>query len=112
MPFHDGLTYAFVLEAVLAVAALHKAYMEPQHSKKYMSACLYYQNQCLCAYNKELANINEDNCHAIFAVSALVHVLNIAISRGGPTLSPTPPIETLLLQFQLTRGIMVVLSTA
>lgn len=112
MPFHDGLTYGFVLEAVLAVAALHKAYMEPQHSKKYMSACLYYQNQCLYAYNKELANINEDNCHAIFAVSALVHVLNIAISRGGPTLLPTPPIETLLLQFQLTRGIMVVLSTA
>ena len=112
MPFQDGLAYPFVLDAVLAVAALHKAYVEPEHSKKYMSACLYYQNQCLYAYQKELANINEDNCHAIFAVSALVHILNIAISPGGPTLSPTPPIETLLLQFQLTRGIMVVLSTA
>lgn len=109
MPFRDGLNYPFVLDAVLAVAALHKAYTEPQHSKKYMSACLYYQNQCLCGYQEQLTNINEDNCSAMFAVSALVHCLNIAISRGGPTLLPTPPIETLLLQIKLGRGIKIVL---
>lgn len=111
MPFHDGITYAFVLDAVLAVAALHKAYMEPQHSKKYISACLYYQNQCLCAYQGQLTNINEDNCHAMFAVSALIHVLNTAMSRGGPSLTPTPPIETLLSCIKLGRGLRVVLST-
>ena len=101
MPFRDGLTYAFVLDAVLAVAALHKAYMEPEDDKKYMSACLYYQNQCLCAFQEQLADINQENCHAIFAVSALIHVLNIGISRGGPSLTPTPPIETLAVQLSL-----------
>jgi hypothetical protein len=109
MPFHDGMTYAFVLDAVLAVAALHKAYSEPQHSKKYVSACLYYQNQCLTAYQKQLTNINEDNCNAMFAVSALIHVLNGAMSRGGPYLPPTPPIETLLSQLKLGFGIKTVL---
>jgi hypothetical protein len=111
MPFRDGLTYAFVLDAVLAVAALHKAYMEPEDGKKYMSACLYYQNECLCAFQEQLSNINQDNCHAIFAVSALVHVLNIGISRGGPSLAPTPPLETLAFQLTLGRGIKAVLET-
>jgi hypothetical protein len=110
MPFVDGLTYAFVLDAVLAVAALHKAYTEPEHGQKYMSACLHYQNLCLCAYQEELANINQDNCHAIFAVSALIHVLNIAISRGGSSLAPTPPIETLGVLLTLGRGLKAVLS--
>ena len=111
MPFRDGLTYAFVLDAVLAVAALHKAYTEPEDDKKYMSACLYYQNQCLCAFQEQLADINQENCHAIFAVSALIHVLNFGISRGGPSLMPTPPIETLTVQLTLGRGIKAVLST-
>ena len=110
MPFHDGLTYAFVLDAVLAVAALHKAYMEPENGKKYMSACLHYQNLCLCSYQEEVANINQDNCHAVFAVSALVHILNIAISRGGPLLAPTPAIETLEVQLTLGSGVKAVLN--
>lgn len=112
MPFHDGLAYPFVLDAVLAVAALHKAFLEPEHSRKYMSACLYYQNQCLCVYQEQLGDINEDNCHAMFAVSALVHVLNTAISRGGPNLPPTPPIDTLLSQIRLGRGIRAVLESS
>jgi hypothetical protein len=111
MPFVDGLTYEFVLDGILAVAALHKAYMEPEHGRKYMSACLHYQNQCLGAYQEQLSNINEDNCHAMFAVSALIHVLNIGISRGGPSLAATPPIETLRVQFTLGRGIRAVLET-
>jgi hypothetical protein len=85
--------------------------MEPANGKKYMSACLYYQNECLCAFQQQLSNLNQDNCHAIFAVSALVHILNIGISRGGPSFAPTPPIETLAVQFTLGRGIKAVLST-
>lgn len=111
MPFRDGLTYAFVLDAVLAVGALHKAYMEPENGQKYMSACLHYQNECLCGFQEQLLNINQDNCHAVFAVAALVHVLNIGISRGGSSLPPTPPIETLAVQITLGRGIKAVLST-
>jgi hypothetical protein len=109
MPFHDGMTYPFVLDAVLAVAALHKVYMEPQNSEKYTSACLFYQNQCLRAYFKELSNINQDNCHAMFAVSALINVLTIAMSRGSSSLVATSPLETLFTTFKLLRGIQVVL---
>lgn len=114
MPFYDGVKYAFVLDAVLALAALHKAYIEPQHSdnEKYTSASLHYQSQCLQSYQPQLSDINEENCHAMFAVSALVNVITIAMSRGGPSLLPTPPTETLLTTFRLLRGIQVVLSTS
>lgn len=111
MPFHDGIQHAFVLDAVLALAALHKAYVEPQHSEKYTSACLHYQSQCLRAYHHQLSDINEENCHAMFAVSALVNVIAIAMSHGGPSLLPIPSIETLLTTFKLLRGIQIVLHT-
>jgi len=109
MPFHDGRTYPFVLDAILALAALHKAYLEPQNNEKYSSACLFYQNQCLQTYYKQLANINKDNCHAMFAVSAMINVLTIAMSRGSSGLVATSPLETLFTTFKLLRGIQVVL---
>jgi hypothetical protein len=109
MPFYDGMTYPFVLDAVLAVAALHKAFIEPQNNEKYISACLFYQNQCLQTYYKQLTNINPDNCHAMFAVSALINVLTIAMSRGSSSLVATSPLETLFTTFKLLRGIQVVL---
>lgn len=109
VPFYDGLTYPFVLDAVLAVAALHKAYMEPQNNEKYTSACLFYQGQCLRAYHRQLSDINQDNCHAMFAVSALINVLAIATSRGSPSLVATSPLETLFTTFKLLRGIQAVL---
>jgi hypothetical protein len=109
MPFHDGMTYPFVLDAILAVAALHKAFIEPQNDEKYISACLFYQNQCLQTYYKQLSNINQDNCHAMFAVSALINVLTIAMSRGSSSLASTSPLETLFTTFKLLRGIQAVL---
>jgi hypothetical protein len=109
MPFHDGMTYPFVLDAILALAALHKAFIEPQNDGKYISACLFYQNQCLQTYYKQLSNINPDNCHAMFAVSALINVLTIAMSRGSARLVATSPVETLFTTFRLLRGIQVVL---
>jgi len=109
MPFYDGMTYPFVLDAVLAVAALHKAYMEPQSNEQYTSACLFYQSQCLRAYHSQLSDINTDNCHAMFAVSALINVLTIAMSRGSTSLVATSPLETLFTTFKLLRGIQVVL---
>jgi hypothetical protein len=109
MPFHDGMTYPFVLDAILAVAALHKAFIEPQNNEKYISACLFYQSQCLQTYYKQLTNINADNCHAMFAVSALINVLTIAMSRGSTSLAATSPLETLFTTCKLLRGIQVVL---
>ena len=109
MPFYDGMTYPFVLDAILALAALHKAYMEPQNNEKYTSACLFYQGQCLHAYHTQLSDINQNNCHAMFAVSALISVLTIAISRGSSSLVATSPIRTLLTMFKLLRGTQAVL---
>ena len=109
MPFYDGMTYPFVLDAILAVAALHKAYIEPQNNGKYTSACLFYQHVCMRAYSQQLTDINHDNCHAMFAVSSLINVLTIAMSRGSSSLVATSPLETLFTTFKLLRGIQVVL---
>lgn len=109
MPFHDGAKYEFVLDAVLAIAALHKAHVCLAESEKYTSASIYYQSRSLREYQAHLSSINDENCHAMFAVSALIHVITIAMSRGGPHLLPTPPLETLFTSFKLLKGIQAVL---
>jgi hypothetical protein len=109
MPFLDGLKYEFVLDVVLALAALHKAHLEPANSKKYTSACVFYQSRSLSQYKLQLSSIDAENCNAVFAVSTLINVLSIAMSRGGPDLLATPPLETLLSSFRLLKGSKVVL---
>lgn len=112
MPFFDGWKYEFVLDAVLAVAALHKAHLEPANGKKYASASLYYQSRTLREYKTQLSCIDDDNCHALFAVSSLLPLFTFAMSPGGPGFSPTPPLETLLTTFGLLKGIKVVLAAS
>lgn len=110
MPFSDGLKHEFVLDAVLALAALHKSFVDFDNSKRYALACLHYQSRGFRAYQSCLTSIDEDNCHAMFSTSALINIINIAMSRGGPSLLATPPLETILANFKLLRGIKIVLS--
>ncbi|KAM0718191.1 hypothetical protein Q7P37_006523 [Cladosporium fusiforme] len=112
LPFYDGLKYEFVLDAVLAIAALHKAHLEPANSEKYTSACLHYQSRSLRGYQAQLSAIDDENCHGMFAVAALVHVITIAMSRGGPNLLPTSPFEALLTGYSLLKGVQVVLRSS
>lgn len=109
VPFHDGAKYEFVLDAVLAIAALNKAQSNSSESEKYTSACLYYQNRTIREYQARLSSINDENCHAMFAVSALINVITFAMSRGTSSLPPTPPLETLLTSYKLLEGVKVVL---
>jgi hypothetical protein len=109
--FRDGPKYPFLLDLVIALAALHKAFTEPAEAEKYASASLYYQTQGLQAYQGQLMHINEENCHAVFAFSGMINGLNIAMSRGCASLPPTSPIDTLCLSLKLLRGVQLVLST-
>jgi hypothetical protein len=109
--FRDGPKYPFLLDLVIALAALHKAFTEPAEAEKYAAASLYYQTQGLQAYQGQLMDINEENCHAVFAFSGMINGLNIAMSRGCASLPPTSPIDTLCLSLKLLRGVQLVLST-
>jgi hypothetical protein len=110
--FWEGSRYPFVLDAVLAVAACHKAFLRPLESRENISICLYYQCKSLQVYREHLAKLDRQNCHAAFAVSVVINVLTIALSRGCGDLPPTPPLETLSCTFELLRGIGIVLRSS
>lgn len=95
---------------MLALAALHKASHENADSVKYTSACMHYQSRCLREYQARLDSIDDENCHAIFAVSALMHIMTITMSRGGPSLMPTSTLETLVTSYNLLKGLEAVLA--
>lgn len=106
--FEDSIRFPFVLDAVLALASLHRATSSPEKGQEYTSSSLYHESRGLQGYAEQLANITQDNCQAVFAFSMLINVLTIAASVGFPGLPPVPPMDTLFAAFELLRGIEVV----
>lgn len=111
MPFRDGVKYTFVLDAVLALASLHTAIVDPAKCAKYTAACLQYQSRGISGYRRHLAAIDQDNCHALFSFAALLNALAIALACGNSHLPSTPSLEAISTTVKLTHGIKVVLNT-
>lgn len=110
-PIRDGTRYPFVLDAILALAALHKGYTTSSNSKKYMTASLYYQGVGLQACQQHLEKISSENCQVLFEFSSIINLVAIGMSRGGPGLSPSTSIETIFTIFKLSKGIRTILNT-
>lgn len=64
----DGFAHEFLVDAILALAALHKAVVQPASSaSKYTEASVFYQQRGLREFTKLLAQPDASNCHALFA---------------------------------------------
>lgn len=100
----DGFTFDFVLDAILALAAIHKATVQPTSAAKYSAASAFYQHRGLRAFNQQLSQRDASSSHAFFAFSMTLTVHTIATARGGPGLLPTSPFETLSSVFELLGG--------
>lgn len=100
----DAFAHNFVLDAIIALAALHKAHAEPSTSMRYTTASSFYQHRGLRDFTHYLDTLNGSNCHAFFAFSMMATVHAIAMSRGTLDTPPTPPFETLSLIYELLRG--------
>lgn len=101
----DAFNTEFVLDAIFALAALHKAHVQPHvAAAKYITASSFYQHRGLQVFTKQMSKLNGSTSHAFFAFSLMVTVHTIAISSGGPGLDPTSPFETLSSVYELLSG--------
>lgn len=111
-PFQDGWRYSFILDAILALTALHRAYTTSGESDRFVRASLYYQSSGLRTFTQHLSDITASNCHAMFAFAAIINIAVIAVSRGGVGVSPTAPIDTLFTIYELGNGLKAVIDSS
>lgn len=75
--FKQGLKHNFLLHALMATAALHKATNHAEDSDThaaYVKVAFSYQNAALAGYIPALSNPSEDNAVALFILSALLTI--------------------------------------
>ncbi|KAK5087188.1 hypothetical protein LTR05_004359 [Lithohypha guttulata] len=75
--FHQGLKHKFLLHALMATAALHKATNHAEDTDThaaYIKVAFQYQNLALAGYIPELSRPNEENAIALFILSALLTI--------------------------------------
>jgi len=75
--FREGLKHSFLLHALMATAALHKATHHAEDSEKhaaYIKVAFSYQNAALAGYIPALSSPSEDNAVALFTLSALLTI--------------------------------------
>lgn len=79
VPRH-AFSHRFLLHGLLSLAALHRSqdYPAAQHSY-YIERARKHHSQALSQYIPLLQNINRENCHALFAFSALIGALSYGL---------------------------------
>ncbi|GLA54685.1 hypothetical protein AnigIFM63604_000831 [Aspergillus niger] len=73
-----AITHAFVMDGLLAVAALHLAYIHPEQQTHWTSVSLTYQIAATTGFREDLAAGLNDGMEAKFAGSALILILTTA----------------------------------
>ncbi|CAA9956730.1 hypothetical protein PTMSG1_00338 [Pyrenophora teres f. maculata] len=108
----EAVHHDFLMDGLLAMAALHFAYENPESRLQYTELAMRYQNSSLQVYNKALENINEENCTALFAFSIIVNVMAIALPNTIPDSLPSSYTESITTMLALIRGIGLIHSSA
>lgn len=75
--FREGLKHDFLLHALMATAALHKATNHAEDTEThaaYIKVAFSYQNAALAGYIPALNQPNEENSVALFTLSALLSI--------------------------------------
>lgn len=106
-----ALEFRFLMNQLLAVAAFHLAFLRPDRRQFYLLQASCHQKYAAQGIRVALAEITAENCHALFAASALLVLGGFAAvtiqSEGSG-----PSVEDLLDIFILTRGVHDLLRTS
>ncbi len=84
----EGFRHDFLMRGILAVAALHLAYLRPQKQEEYRQVAVQHQHLALSAFSEQMLKLDKSNCHAFFALSSLIVVFAFASPRASESLLP------------------------
>ncbi|EME38908.1 hypothetical protein DOTSEDRAFT_180893 [Dothistroma septosporum NZE10] len=101
----DCLQYPFLMDLYMALAATHLATLNPAEASRYTVHAIRYQNRAFGRFSGTLVDPKVEDCLPMFLFSAMLGILQLALSRiPQPADHLTPPIETLLELRRLWKG--------
>ncbi|KAI1478992.1 hypothetical protein F4774DRAFT_140546 [Daldinia eschscholtzii] len=104
-----GYQYDFVRHGVLALSAIHKAYLNPSQRRVYLDLAAHYQSQGLSGFRAMLPRITYNNWRAVFCFATMVIVYVYSLPLRADDLRLEDPIRNLLELFTVVRGLRVTL---
>lgn len=111
--------YPFLIHQILAVAAFHQAYLQPEQRSEHSLHASQHQNRSIEGMRDHLAQITSENCHALFMASSLLLVGAFASfanlrPNGSPLIEGQrpPTVEDMVDVFILDRGVASVLRSS
>jgi hypothetical protein len=102
-----GFKHDFLLRGLLAVAAYEMCHEHPHKRQEYHIIASNYQSEALVSYRETLPDVNESNCHALFAFSCILIIMAFASSTKE---QPSDFNTDILQWFYLLRGANMVRS--
>lgn len=101
----EAYSHPYLMHSLLAFAALHRNSLagagEPRHS--HTSAARHYNN-ALATSKPALSNVTTDNCASLFAFSALIVLIAMALPLHSPSRQLDDPITESMQISALVRG--------
>ena len=87
------------MNGLLAVSALHFAYLKPELSKSYSTISTHYQNLALDAFSSRVTDIDESNSDAYYLLAGFIFLMSMfAIARsGGKEIAPNEVAQSFVL---------------
>lgn len=107
-----ALEHPFLMHGVLAISALHLAYLRPEHQQEYAIIAANHENIALPFFRTNSSNISEKNCSAVLAFSGLVMIYAMASQQDEDLLfADSKGPEGVPEWLQLLRGTYALLSS-
>ena len=81
-----ALEHAFFMRGILAISALHLAWLRPDKQDHYSHVAARQQDAALSAFRSIMSSIGESNCDAFFGLSSLIVVYGFASPKASDSL--------------------------
>lgn len=98
----EAFEHDFLLDAILGMTALHRAFERVEQKSHWTEIALEYQNRALSRFNLLINNITPDTCHAAFGFA----ITNLFITIALPPTEPMDPISHTLTPRHHMQGIL------
>lgn len=78
-----ALEYPFLMHGLLSVAAIHLSHLKPEQQEYYALQAAYHQDLALPVYRSMVAQVDRQNCQAVFAFSSTILQYSMASTQSS-----------------------------
>ncbi|KAF2657601.1 hypothetical protein K491DRAFT_714261 [Lophiostoma macrostomum CBS 122681] len=101
--------FPFLLEGVLALAALHLSRLEPSFREKYLAQAQKHHAAALSQFRSDITDLDASNFEAVFYFAATLDPYSFALSVNDRD-SPVNLLDNMIHNFALTRRVRPMVS--